>query len=70
MILMVKKEKRFFGIAWKSKVIFKRATAYISINKLIVDGCDLKKGSELYSYIAEDEQQRKIIITYLDGKKK
>jgi hypothetical protein len=61
---------KFLGIGWKSKIIFKRATAYISINKLIVDGCDLEKGKELHSYIAEDEECRRIIITYLDGKKK
>jgi hypothetical protein len=61
-------KKRFLGIAWKSKIIFKRATAYISINKLIVEGCDLKKGKELYSYLTEDKE-RKIIVIYLDGKK-
>ena len=58
------------GIGWKSKIILKRATAYISINKLIVDGCSLEKGQALYSYLAEDEKGRKIIITYLDGKNK
>lgn len=57
------------GIGWKSRIIFKRATAYISINKLVVEGCNLEKGKELYSYLAEDEKARKIIITYLDGKK-
>jgi len=57
------------GIGWKSKIIFKRATAYISINKLIVEGCNLEKGKELYSYLGEDEKGRKITITYLDGKK-
>ncbi|MBU2503965.1 MAG: hypothetical protein KJ879_02840 [Nanoarchaeota archaeon] len=62
-------KKRFLGIGWKSKIIFKRATAYISINKLIVEGCNLEKGKELYSYLAEDEKNRKIIITYLDGKR-
>jgi len=62
-------KNRFLGMGWKSKIIFKRATAYISINKLIVEGCDLEKGGELYSYLAEDERGRKIIITYLDGKK-
>jgi len=63
-------KKRFLGIGWKSRIIFKRATAYISINKLVVEGCNLEKGKDLYSYLAEDEKQRKIIITYLDGKKK
>ena len=58
------------GIGWKSKIILKRATAYISINKLIVDGCFLEKGEILYSYLAEDEKGRKIIITYLDRKNK
>ena len=62
-------KNRFLGMGWKSKIIFKRATAYISINKLIVEGCDLEKGGELYSYLAEYERGRKIIITYLDGKK-
>jgi len=61
---------RFLGIGWKSKIIFKRATAYISINKLIVEGCDLNKGKVIYSYLAEDKEGRKIIVTYLDGKKK
>ena len=61
---------RFLGMGWKSKIILKRVTAYISINKIIVDGCDLEKGQELYSYLAEDNKGRKIIITYLDGKKK
>jgi len=63
-------KKRFLGIGWKSKIIFKRKTAYISINKLIVEGCDLEKGKEIHSYLAEDNKGRKIIITYLDGKKR
>ena len=62
-------KKKFLGIGWKSKIILKRATAYISINKLIVDGCCLGKGQTLYSYLAEDEKGRKIIIIYLDGKR-
>jgi len=64
------KKKEFSGVGWKSKIILKRSTAYISINKLIVDGCNLEKGQMLYSYLAGDEKGRKIIITYLDGKKK
>lgn len=62
-------KKRFLGIGWKSKIILKRATAYISINKLVVNGCDLKKGQTLHSYLAEDEKGRKIIVIYLEGKK-
>ena len=62
-------KKKFLGIGWKSKIILKRATAYISINKLIADGCCLEKGQILYSYLAEDEKARKIIVTYLDGKR-
>jgi len=71
----MKKEKlgyttlKYLGVGWKSKIILKRATAYISINKMIVNGCDLEKGEELNCYLAEDENERKIIITYLDGKK-
>lgn len=63
-------KNKFNGIGWKSKIIFKRATAYISINKLVVEGCGLEKGQNLYSYLADDKKGRKIIITYLDGKKK
>lgn len=62
-------KKRFLGIGWKSKIILKRATAYISINKLIVTGCNLEKGQELYSYLAEDEKGRKVMLVYLDGNK-
>ena len=63
-------KEKFSGVGWKSKIIIKRATAYISINKLVVDGCCLEKGQVLYSYLAEDEKGRKIIITYLDGRNK
>jgi hypothetical protein len=63
-------KEKFSGVGWKSKIVMKRATAYISINKLIVEGCELEKGNTLYSYLAEDEKGRKIIITYLNGKKK
>ena len=63
-------KNKFLGLGWKSKIILKRATAYISINKLVVEGCCLEKGQILYSYLAEDEKGKKIIITYLNGKKK
>ncbi len=59
----------FLGIGWKCKVIFKRATAYISINKLVAEGCELEKGNEIHSYLAEDEKKRKILVAYLDGGK-
>ena len=61
---------KFSGIGWKSKVSKKRATLSISINKLVAEGCLLEKGQALYSYLAEDEKARKIIVTYLDEKKK
>lgn len=60
---------KFLGIGWKSKIILKRTTAYLSINKLVVNGCNLERGMELHSYLAE-EDNRKIVIIYLDGKKK
>jgi hypothetical protein len=61
---------KFLGIGWKSKVLLKRLTLYLSINKLVVEGCCLEKGETLYSYLSEDKTGRKIIITYLDSKKK
>lgn len=60
---------KFLGIGWKSSVSLKRATFSISINKLIAEGCCLEKGQKIYSYLAEDNKERKIIVTYLDGKK-
>jgi len=61
--------KKFLGIGWKSKISQKRATFFISINKLIAEGNCLEKGQILYSYLAEDRNNRKIMVTYLDGKK-
>jgi len=66
---MAKEKRKYLGIGWKSKIILKRATAYISINKLVAEGCLLEKGQTLYSYLAECDKGRKIIVTYLDGKK-
>lgn len=63
-------EITFQNIGWKSKLTQKRATLSISINKLIVTGCDLEKGRSLYLYLAEDKDKRPIIVAYLDGKKK
>lgn len=63
-------KKRFVGIGWKSKVVLKRVTFSISINKLVAEGCCLEKGQEVYSYLAEDEDKRQIMVTYLDGKKR
>lgn len=61
---------KFLGMGWKNKVSLKRATFSVAINKLIAEGCCLEKGQEIYSYLAEDEMGRKIIVMYLDGKKK
>lgn len=61
---------KLLGIGWKSKIIIKRATSYISINKLVVDGCLLEKGDLIYSYLGEDGNGRKIIVMFLDGGKK
>lgn len=60
----------FQNMGWKSKISQKRSTFSISINKLVAIGCNLEKGQILYSYLAEDEQKRPMVITYLDSKKK
>lgn len=60
----------FQNLGWKSKLAQKRATLSISINKTIVLGCCLKKGQTLYSYIAQDENGRAVIVTYVDGKER
>ena len=61
---------KFQNLGWKSKIAQKRATFSISINKLVAIGCDLEKGQDLYCYLAEDENNRPLILTYLDKKKK
>ena len=61
---------KFQNIGWKSKVTQKRATFSISINKLVATGSNLERGKTLYSYLAEDNKKRPIIIIYLDGKNK
>lgn len=66
---MNKIKVKFNGLGWKSKIALKRATYSISINKLVAEGNCLEKGVGLYSYLAEDEKGRKIIISYLDGKR-
>ena len=63
-------KKEFLGLGWRSKVMLKKATYSISINKLVAEGNCLEKGEGLYSYLAEDEDKRKIIVIYLDGKKR
>jgi len=60
---------KFSGIGYKSKITQKRATMYLSINKLVAVGNCLEKGAVLYSYLAEDVKGRKVIVTYLDEKK-
>lgn len=60
---------KLIGFGWKSKISLKRVTYYISINKLVAEGCCLEKGKNVYSYLAEDETGRKIIAIYIDGKK-
>lgn len=57
------------GVGWKTKVSLKRATYSVSISKLVAEGNCIEKGEDLYSYLAEDEKGRKIVIIYLDGKK-
>jgi len=59
----------FQNIGWKSKVMQKKATFSISINKLVATGCSLEKAQTLYCYLAHDKNKRPIMITYLDGKK-
>jgi len=61
---------KFQNLGWKSKIMQKRATFSISINKLVALGSCLEKGQELHCYLAEDKEKRPIIVIYLDGKKR
>ena len=60
----------FVGLGWKSKLMLKRATYTISINKLVAEGNRIEKGDELYCYLIEDSKKRIAVIIYLDGKKR
>lgn len=55
------------NIGWVSKVQVKKKTAYLGMSRLVFIGSCLSQGQELYSYLAEDELGRKIVVTYLDG---
>jgi len=55
------------NIGWKSKIALKRATFSISVNKLVAVGAGLQKGNELYCYLGKDDNERSVIIIYLDG---
>lgn len=61
---------KFQNIGWESKVMQKRATFSVSINKLVAVGSCIEKGKPLYCYLAEDEKKRPIIVIYLDGEKR
>ncbi len=52
---------------WMSKLVRRKNTYFLSINKAVAVGSRLQTGSVLYSYLAEDDTNRPIIITYLDG---
>jgi hypothetical protein len=58
------------GIGWKSKIVQKRATFSVSINKLVVTGCCLEKGQQLFCYFAKDRNKRPMMVVYLDGRDK
>ena len=64
------KEFRKNGVmlGWYSKVTRKRATSFITINKLICDGCGIKKGDELHCYFLE-EDGKPVIKIYLPESK-
>ena len=59
--------RKFLNIGWKSKISQKRVTFSISINKMVVIGCNLTKGQILHCYLGE-ERKRPIMVVYLDGK--
>jgi hypothetical protein len=60
----------FQNIGWKSKVMQKRATFSISINKNVAMGCSIEKGQELFCYLAKDQDGRPVMMVYLDEREK
>lgn len=57
---------KFQSIGWKSKVMQRRSTFSISINKLVATGTGIKKGDLLYCYLAEDQDKRPMLLIFLD----
>jgi hypothetical protein len=52
---------------WISKLIRRKQSFFISINKAVIVGGCLQVGNRLYSYLAEDRMNRPLMITFLDG---
>ena len=54
------------NIGWTSKLMKRKATYYVSINKLVIQGSRLNKGDRLNSYLCEDEDGKVVVVMYLD----
>ena len=55
------------NIGWRSRIHKKGHSFYITINKVVFVGNNLKPGTALYCYESIDNNGRPIMITYLDG---
>ena len=62
----MKKFKWFTG--WVAKARKLKGTFYISIDKGVTRAVRLEKGDRLYAYRGEDENERPVMIVYLDLK--
>ena len=65
--LSERKSVQYMTLGWISSVYFKKKTAYLSLARSIVIGSSLQRANKLYSYVAKDEDNRNMIIIYLDG---
>jgi len=59
-----------FGcFGWTSLVQKNRkGTSRITINKMVATGLSLESGQKLFCYVAQDPNNRPMLVVYLDGK--
>jgi hypothetical protein len=58
---------RFQAVGWRSLLTTRAGTSKILILKSVVRGLCLERGMPIYSYVAEDNEGRPIMVSYLDG---
>lgn len=59
---------KFQAVGWKSLLQTRGGTSRILVLKSVVRGLGLERGRPIYSYIAEDEAGRPVMVSYLDGR--
>ncbi|MFH1848621.1 MAG: hypothetical protein ABH879_00375 [archaeon] len=56
------------SIGWKSLLQIRAGTSRMLILKSVVRGLCLERGQPIYSYVGHDQQNRTVMVSYLDCK--